>query len=52
MEVFKKIINITIDVLVIFVFIFSALIAVLSITSNSDGVSNLFGIAPLNVKSN
>lgn len=51
----QKIANIThkiVDVLVVLVLIVSVFIAVLSITSKSSGVPNIFGIAPLSVQSN
>ncbi|MEE1060591.1 MAG: signal peptidase I [Ruminococcus sp.] len=51
----QKIANIThkiVDVLVILVLIVSVLIAVLSLTSKSSGVPNIFGMAPLSVQSN
>ena len=50
----QKIANIThkiVDVLVVLVLIVSVFIAVLSITSKSSGVPNIFGIAPLSVQS-
>lgn len=48
----KKVFNIIVDILIIIVFIISAFIAVLSISSGSTGVPNLFGYAPLTVLSN
>lgn len=45
----KKGFNIILDIIIIFVLIISVLIVILSITSKANGVSNLFGIAPLNV---
>ena len=47
----KKIINIIIDVVIILVMIVSVLIVVLSLTSKSAGVPNLFGYTPLSVVS-
>ena len=51
MKMLRKIMNVTVDVIVIFILIVSTLVVVLSLTSKSSGVSNLFGIAPLNVES-
>ncbi len=47
----KKIFNAIIDVLVVMVLIVSILMVVLSLTSKSSGVPNLFGYAPMNVAS-
>ena len=46
----KKIFNILIDVIVILIMAVSLLVVILSLTSNSSGVPNLFGIAPLSVQ--
>ncbi len=46
----RKILNITVDVLVVLVLIVSILVVMLSLTSKSSGVSHLFGIAPLSVQ--
>ena len=51
MKMAKKIFNIIIDVLVVFVLIISILVVVLSLTSKSQGVPNLFGYAPMSVES-
>lgn len=48
----KKIFNIIVDVMVILVLVVSLLVVMLSLTSKSDGVANLFGYAPLSVQSN
>lgn len=45
-----KIINILIDILIVLVLIFSALIATLSLTSRDTGVPNIFGKVPLSVQ--
>lgn len=46
----KRIINIVIDILVIFILIVSVLVATLSLTTESSGVPNILGIAPLSVQ--
>ena len=51
-KVVKKIINILIDVIVVFILIVSILVVIMSFTSKSSGVPNIFGIAPLSVQSN
>ena len=47
----KKIINTIVDVIVILILIVSILVVVLSLTTKSSGVPNLFGYAPLTVES-
>ena len=47
----KKIFNVIIDVLVVFVLIVSILVVILSLTTKSQGVPNLFGYAPMSVES-
>lgn len=47
----KKIINAIIDVIVVLILIVSILVVVLSLTSKSQGVPNLFGYAPMSVES-
>lgn len=47
----KKIINTIIDVIVVLILIVSVLVVILSLTTKSSGVPNLFGYAPLNVAS-
>ena len=47
----KKIFNTIIDVLVVIILLISIFMVVLSLTSGSSGVPNLFGIAPLSVLS-
>lgn len=47
----KRIINTIVDILVVLILIVSILIVVLSLTTKSSGVPNLFGYAPLNVES-
>lgn len=46
----KKIFNAIIDVIVICIMVLSVFIVVLSLTSKSSGVPNIFGIAPLSVQ--
>lgn len=48
----KKIINVIIDIIVVFILVISLLVVILSLTSKSSGVPNLFGIAPITVVSN
>ena len=50
-KVVKKIINVIIDIIVILILLVSVLVITLSLTSKSSGVPNLFGYAPLSVKS-
>lgn len=47
----KKILNTIVDVLIVLVLIVSILVVVLSLTSKSSGVPNIFGYAPMNVAS-
>lgn len=47
----KKTINVIIDVVIVIILIMSVLIITLSLTSQSTGVPNIFGIAPLSVQS-
>lgn len=51
-KVVKKIFNILIDIIVVLILLFSILVVVMSLTSESSGVPNLFGYAPLSVQSN
>ena len=46
----KKIFNIIVDIMVVLVLIVSLLVVMLSLTSKSSGVANLFGYAPLSVQ--
>lgn len=46
----KRIVNIVIDILVVLILIVSILVVMLSLTSKSSGVPNIFGIAPLSVQ--
>lgn len=48
----KKIFNTIVDILVVLVLIVSMLVVVLSLTTKSSGVPNLFGYAPMSVMSN
>lgn len=47
----KKILNTIVDVLIVLVLIVSILVVVLSLTTKSSGVPNIFGYAPMNVAS-
>ena len=47
----KKVINAIIDVIVVLILVVSVLMVVLSLTTKSQGVPNLFGYAPMNVAS-
>ena len=51
MQKFKKVVNIIIDVLIVIMLIISATVAAMSLASKNDGISNLFGYAPLSVQS-
>ena len=51
MKAVKKIINIFIDIVVVVILLFSMLILIMSLTSRSSGVPNLFGVAPITVAS-
>lgn len=48
----KRIFNIVIDIVVIFIMIVSVFVVVLSLTSKSSGIPNILGVAPLSVQSN
>ena len=47
----KKIINTIVDIIVVLILIVSILVVVLSLTTKSQGVPNIFGYAPLSVES-
>ena len=49
-KVIKRIFNIFIDILVVLILLVSAFVVVLSLTTESSGVSNILGIAPLSVQ--
>lgn len=49
-KVVKRIVNIVIDIIVVMILAVSVLIVTLSLTSNSSGVPNIFGVAPLSVQ--
>lgn len=51
-KVVKRIINTIVDVIVVIILIVSLLVVMLSLTSGSTGVANIFGFAPLSVQSN
>lgn len=51
-KVVKKILNVFIDIIVVVILVVSILVVILSLTSKSSGVPNLFGIAPITVVSN
>lgn len=50
-KVLKKILNVIVDIVVILIMIVSVLTVILSFTTKSSGVPNIFGIAPLSVMS-
>ena len=52
MKMMRKIINIIIDIIVVCILIISLLTLIMSISSKSSGVPNLFGVAPISVVSN
>lgn len=49
-KVLKRIVNILVDILVVLILMVSILVVILSLTSKSSGVPNIFGIAPLSVQ--
>lgn len=49
-KVLKRIVNIFVDILVVLILMVSLIVVTLSLTSKSSGVPNIFGIAPLSVK--
>ena len=49
-KVLKRIVNIVVDILVVLVLMVSILVVILSLTTKSSGVPNIFGIAPLSVQ--
>lgn len=49
-NVLKRIVNIIIDILVVLILMVSIIVVMLSLTSKSSGVPNIFGIAPLSVQ--
>ena len=49
-KVLKRATNIIVDTVVVFILIVSILVVMLSLTSKSSGVPNIFGIAPLSVQ--
>lgn len=49
-KILKRIVNVFVDILVVLILIVSILVVMLSLTSKSLGVPNIFGIAPLSVK--
>lgn len=50
MEILKKILNIVIDIFIVLVVIISAIIAIISVSSQKDGVANFFGYVPFSVQ--
>lgn len=46
----KRILNITVDIIVVVILVISLFVVMLSLTSNSSGVPNILGIAPLSVQ--
>lgn len=51
MKLLKRILNIVVDVVVVLILLVSLLVVTLSLTSQSSGVPNIFGVAPLSVQS-
>ena len=49
-KVLKRIVNIIVDILVVLILMVSILVVMLSLTTKSSGVPNIFGIAPLSVQ--
>lgn len=49
-KVIKRIVNIIVDILVVLILMVSILVVILSLTTKSSGVPNIFGIAPLSVQ--
>lgn len=49
-KIFKRTINIIVDIIVILILMVSLIVVMLSLTSKSSGVPNIFGIAPLSVQ--
>lgn len=49
-KILKRIVNILVDFLVVLVLMISILVVILSLTSKSSGVPNIFGVAPLSVQ--
>ena len=49
-KILKRIVNIIIDILVVLILMVSIFVVMLSLTTKSSGVPNIFGIAPLSVQ--
>ena len=49
-KILKRIVNIIIDILVVLILMVSIIVVMLSLTTKSSGVPNIFGIAPLSVQ--
>lgn len=49
-KVIKRIVNIIVDIFVVLILMVSILVVMLSLTTKSSGVPNIFGIAPLSVQ--
>ena len=49
-KVLKRIVNIVVDIFVVLILMVSILVVMLSLTTKSSGVPNIFGIAPLSVQ--
>ena len=49
-KVIKRIVNMIVDIIVVLVLMVSILVVILSLTTKSSGVPNIFGIAPLSVQ--
>lgn len=51
MKTVKKILNTIVDIIIVLILIVSILVVVLSLTTKSQGVPNIFGYAPMTVES-
>ena len=49
-KILKRIVNVFVDILVVLIMMVSIIVVMLSLTSKSSGVPNIFGIAPLSVQ--
>lgn len=49
-KILKRIVNVFVDILVVLILMVSIIVVMLSLTSKSSGVPNIFGIAPLSVQ--
>ena len=49
-KILKRIVNVFVDIIVVLILMVSIIVVMLSLTSKSSGVPNIFGIAPLSVQ--